>query len=390
MGKPKHKKHLIFVHSIKGGTGKTTAALGLAQYFGGNGPGNVCYIDTDIVGVGTVLLAGEPPMKTENSKPDFTDFVLLNPFDNPEFYKTLFEDSPASLFRDFVRPPDETTHRNFKAVFSSLDEKLMKRAIQATSDMFFSEDVEGKINILLEKLFGDGIDTIILDTSPGMQGLTQIIFTIAKNMDKQGKLSLNENIEVEVIHVCIFTNNFAHLRGLYEFLKNEKDYYFKNKHQPVKFLLVINQVSLGVEFKTVPEPSLYYDEYQLEEIKKNNPKVGEFAVYLKGNIEFYGLDLIHRAFVEYYSLKRKDFLQNCFELYEPQASWYQDIDIIGDNVVIIPEQPEIRRAASNFGWEKGFDTGRFFKLLEAECESGHLGMLGRRVKEKMDLQKEKK
>lgn len=385
MGKSKIIKHLIFVHSVKGGTGKTTAALALAQYFGSNAPGKVCYIDTDIVGVGTVLLTGEPPMKTENSKPDFTDFVLLNPFDNPEFYKTLFEDSPTALFRDFVRPPDETTHRNFNAVFSSLDEKLMKRAIQATSDIFFSEDVEGKINILLEKLFGDGIDTIILDTSPGMQGLTQIIFKIAKNIDKQGKLHFDEKIEVEVIHVYVFTNNFAHLRGLYEFLKNEEAHYFGNKHQPVKFLLVINQVPLGVEFKAVPDPSLNYDKHQLKEINKDNPKVEAFAGYLKGDIESYGLELIYRAFIEYYSLREKDFLRTCFELYDPQASWYKDINNIVDNVVIIPELQEIRRSASNFGWEKGFDIGQFFKLLEAECESGHLGMLGRRVKERMNL-----
>ncbi len=390
MGKSKNKKHLIFVHSIKGGTGKTTVALALAQYFGGNDPRKVCYIDTDIVGVGTVLLAGEQPLKTENSKPDFTDFVLLNPFDNPEFYKTLFEDSPAKLFRGFVRPPDETTHRNFNAVFSSLDEKLMIRAIQATSDMFFSEDVEGKISVLLEKLFGDGIDTIILDTSPGMQGLTQIIFRIAKNMDNKDKLHLDENIEFDLIHVCVLTNNFAHMRGLYEFLYNEKDYYFENKHQTVKFLMVINQVPLGVEFKEVPPPSLDCDIYQLKEIDKDNPKVEAFASFLKGGIESYGLELIYRAFVEYYSLKARDFLRTYFELYDPQASWYKDIHNISDNLVIIPEQSEIRRIASNFGLGNSFDIGQFFKLLETECKSGHLEMLGGRVKEKMNLQKEKK
>lgn len=375
------KKHLIVVHSIKGGSGKTTISLALAQYFGKNAPGKVCYIDTDIAGVGTIVLVGQG----DKHDLSMTDFVLVNPFDNPEFFKTDFEDSDVKLFKQYLYPPDNC--RYFHAIFSSVKQDVIKRALQATSDMFFSEDVEKKIKILLEKLYYDGIDTIIVDTSPGMQGLTQVIFKIAKGMNKKGKMHSDENLEVEVINVCVLTNNFAHIGGLWEFLYNERKYYFEDNHQTAKFLLVMNQVPLGVEFKA-PGPDLYYDEFQLNEIKEDDPKVREFAGYLKGTIESYGLPLIHRAFREYFRLKAKDFLPTYFKLSDPKALEVSNIDKIGDHAVVIPDQPEIRRIASTFGRVKEFEASLFFKLLEKECETGHLGVLGSRVKDIMESKKE--
>ncbi|MCU0287962.1 MAG: ParA family protein [Acidobacteria bacterium] len=303
MVKTKNGKHLIIVHSIKGGSGKTTISLALAQYFGKNDPGKVCYIDTDIAGVGTITLVGE------DNKPgqSLTDFIMVNPFDNPQFFKTDFEDAPASLFKEFVHCPDDSMYRHFNAIFCSEQQKDMKQALQATADMFFSQDVEKKMKVLLEKLYGDGIDTIIIDTSPGMQGLTQVIFKIAKDSITNGlHFSENRQINVNVIHVCVLTNNFAHIGGLWKFLYDERKYFFEEEPKS-KFVLVLNQVPLGVEFQSVPPEGMKYDKYQIDEIKEDASKIEEFAGYLKGTIETYGRPLIYRAFREYFSLKENFF-----------------------------------------------------------------------------------
>lgn len=386
MRKSKKRKRLIVVHSIKGGCGKTTISLALSQYFGKTNPKKVCYIDTDITGIGTISLAGKEAIKPRRTT---TDFVLLNPFDDREFFKTDFEDTHVRYFSDFCHPHDNSFDRHFKAIFSTTDNDVMERAIQATSDMFFAEDVESKIRVLLAKLFIDDIDTIVLDTSPGIQGLTRIILKISKEICQEGKLRLAEDTAIDVIHICLCSNNFVHLIGLWEYLCSEKEFFFGDRTQTGKFLVVLNQVPLGVQFKSVPDSSIYYEKYVLDEIKANDYRVRKFAESLVGKVEEYGLSILHQAFLEYYSIKEKNFLPTFFENYDTNASKIFNIDSISDYVVVVPEQPDIRRMASDFGWEKGFDIKEFFKILKKECDSGHLQMLGKRVQEIVDSKNSK-
>jgi hypothetical protein len=68
----------------------------------------------------------------------------------------------------------------------------------------------------------------------------------------------------------------------------------------------------------------------------------------------------------------------------------KEIDNIGEYVVVIPDQPDIRRIASDFGKVKKFEVRLLFELLEKECETEHLGILSKRVKKIMESKTEKK
>jgi hypothetical protein len=387
MAKKKTKKNLIVVHSIKGGCGKTTISLALAQYFAlPEQKKKICYIDTDLVGVGTNVLAGDVKSKENCS---FTDFVLLNPFDNPKLFKNDFEDNPLDSFSKFVYPPDKESNRYFHAVFSSVKKEITDRAIRATNDLFFAEDVKSKIKVLLEKLFNpgrhkgmDSRDTIILDTTPGLQGITGIILELAKEIREKGLKDIAKD-DLLVIFLVLSTNNFSHLRSLWEYIRGERDIFLENNEHTIPYLLVLNQIPLGVEFTKLPDPSLYIGKDVLQQTTVDVKLLTDFKGCLNMSVmeENTREDKIKDAFRLYYTVKEKNYLMSLFEVYERDLSKLPGADTMGTKIVVIPDHPPLRRIAANFGNFGEFSPKNYFHNLEKEVKEGILKDLGDRVNE---------
>jgi hypothetical protein len=378
----KRKKNLIVVHSIKGGCGKTTISLALAQYFALQEPKKqTCYIDTDLVGVGTNVLAGDGKIKENCS---FTDFVLLNPFDNPKLFKNDFEDNPMDSFSDFVYQPDKESNRYFPAVFSSVKKEITDRAIRATNDLFFAEDVKSKIKVLLEKLFdpenNKGMDTIILDTTPGLQGITGIILELAGEIREKGLKDIAKH-DLHVIFLVLSTNNFSHLRSLWEYIWGERDIFLENNEKTIPYLLVLNQIPLGVEFIKLPDPYIYIRKDVLQQTTVDVKLLTDFKGCL--NMSAMGenalKDRIKDAFKLYYTVKEKNYLISLFEVYEHDLSKLPGADTMGTKTVVIPDHPPLRRIAANFGDFDKFNPKNYFHNLEREVKEGILKNLGDRV-----------
>ena len=383
----KTKKNLIVAHSIKGGCGKTTISLALAQYFALKEPKKrTCYIDTDLVGVGTNVLAGEGKIKENCS---FTDFVLLNPFDNPGFFKNDFEDNPPDSFSAFVYQPDKESNRHFPAVFSSVKKEITDRAIRATNDLFFAEDVKSKIKVLLEKLFdpgsNNGMNTIILDTTPGLQGITGIILELSKEIREKGLKDIAKD-DLRVIFLVLSTNNFSHLRSLWEYIWGERDIFLENNEHTIPYLLVLNQIPLGVEFIKPPDPSVYIGKDVLKQTTVDVKLLTDF----KGCLNMTAMgenaleDRIKDAFKMFYTVKEKNYLLPLFEVYKRDLSKLPGANTMGTKTVIIPDHPPLRRIAAHFGDYDKFNPKSYFNYLEREVREGILKDLCDRVKEIID------
>lgn len=384
MAKKKTKKNLIVVHSIKGGCGKTTISLALAQYFALKEPGNrTCYIDTDLVGVGTNVLLGKGNIKENCS---FTDFVLLNPFDNRNFFKNDFADNPQELFSKFVYPPEKELNRHFHAVFSSVKKQITDRAIRATNDLFFAEDVKSKIKVLLEKLFdpknSKEIDTIVLDTTPGLQGITGIILELAKEIREQGLNDIAID-NLRVIFLVLSTNNFSHLRSLWEYIYGEQDIFLGSSEKTIPYLLVLNQIPLGVQFIKRPNPTININKDELNQISQDDEILTTFSQCLNmGDMEKNAKEAkIYNAFKLYYTVTERNYLRSLFENYHRDAYNIPGIEALGEKMVIVPDSPHLRRISADFGGENRFTPKEFFGLLERAVNDTHLGNLGYRVKE---------
>jgi hypothetical protein len=393
------KKTLVVVHSVKGGCGKTTIAMALAQYFGLTAPGKTCYIDTDLVGVGTAVLAGDEGVEPGRS---ISDFVLLNPFDNPIFFKTVFEDTDQKLFDRFIYDPDAQSGRHFSAVFSSIQKKVVERAIRATNDFFFAEDVKSKIEILLSKLFEKDIDTVILDTTPGLQGITSIILELSEEITKKKYKHPDDGIlyrvqeilyGVQVVYLVLSTINFAHLRGLWEYLYSKKKLFFEDKNRHFNYLLVLNQIPVGAEFIKAPDtdPFQDIDKNELELIKRQDDK--KVKIFSERFLDLSDIkddvkpNISYQAFKQYYTVKEKNYLWSLFSDFSKHMDEMPDIDNIGEKVVIIPDIQVIRRNASDFGGKEKFDRKNYFNRLKTEARQGHIKILGDRIKKIIETAK---
>ena len=360
-------KKLIVVHSIKGGCGKTTISLGLAQYFGNKlDHQSVCYIDTDIVGPGTIALSDETNDINDLS---FSRFVLLNPFDDPEYFKTQFENNPIEKFERFLSSPaSQELCQHFRAVFASSDRRLTEKAISATSDLFFAEDVKFKLEVLIKRLFDNNIDTIILDTTPGEQGITKIVLEIAKSIAHQKK--------AHFVQLMISTLNFAHLKGLLGYLEHALDKEKKNHHE----LLIINQIPLTVELIKAPDLEIAKDE--LDNISPNDDRVKEFQTCLKRSGEGINSDAIFNAFKTYFRIRDKNFFPSRFSVKkELSKKGEKKIKGILKNTLIVPERGQIRHRSTDISDEDCFDKVKFFELLENEAQQGHIKLVGKHIEE---------
>ncbi|MDQ1351105.1 MAG: hypothetical protein QG657_1407 [Acidobacteriota bacterium] len=375
------KKNVIIVHSIKGGCGKTTIALGLAQYLGQVGKETeskkVCYIDLDLIGVGTSYLATEDGQKKINDGYSMSDFVLLNPFDNPDFFETLFDKAPVELFHNYFVEPDPDGKRYFRAIFSSSKKEVMDKAVRSTSDLFFAEDIKSKLKVLLEKLFtpssnNEEIDTVILDTSPGIQGLTTILLELARELSGDNHDGYNQkskmNKDWQFIKIILATNNISHLQGLKDHFKKEKDF---------NTIIIINQIPLGFDFKSVPEVS---DDLGIAEIKKTAVGDDRLEKFKKCLVLDHSIidEKLLEAYKRYFLTRDKNFFPSFFAVNDLSA---EDSAKIGNNVIVIPDHLSLRQNAASFGeGEKFFSPDYFGKLLEM-VNDGHLKNVGEKISE---------
>lgn len=389
------KKNVIIVHSIKGGCGKTTIALGLAQYLGWDGKGTkskkVCYIDLDLIGVGTSYLAAEDGQKKINDGLSMSDFVLLNPFDNPDFFETPFDKAPVELFHKYLVEPDPDGKRYFRAIFSSSKKEVMDKAVRATSDLFFAEDIKSKLKVLLEKLFtpssnNEEIDTVILDTSPGIQGLTTILLELARELSGDNHEGDNQkskmNKDWQFIKIILATNNISHLQGLKDHFKKEKDF---------KTIIIINQIPLGVYFKSVPEVSEDLGIADIEKIAVGDDRLEEFKkclvldysitdeeslkVYNEKLLKVYNGKLLE-AFKRYLLTRDKNFFPAFFADNDFSA---EDREKIGAKVLVIPDHLGLRQNAASFGESKKFSSPDYFEILIEMVNDGHLKNVGEKI-----------
>ncbi|MCP4353608.1 MAG: P-loop NTPase [Desulfobacterales bacterium] len=360
MSKNDNRKILIVVHSIKGGCGKTTVSMALAQNFGlSMGSERVCYIDTDIVGVGASELAATEII---GQKRTITDYLLLNPFDDPLYFKTDIWDAKPGLFHKFICL--DPGIREFNAIFSSVDKAAMERATRLSNDLFFAEEIKNKIKVLFAKLFDSSKeknyhDILIVDTTPGFQGITSIVLELAEEIDKdKGIISPNGSklFNVQVIHLIISTNNFTHLRSLEDYLAERL-----NKNEKFNYLVVLNQIPIGLELLHPPEEYIPKDE--LNNISESDPRITDFAnmTEYKGNNQY--RKKIFQAFKQYYTVKQKNFLSALFE--------NSSIKNLDERVFIIPDLPSLRSIAAVFDIGK-LDKGKFFSQLKDQADKGHI------------------
>ncbi len=389
---PKRKKKLIIVHSIKGGCGKTTTSLALAQYFGKvDDSRKVCYIDADIVGPGTQTLSMMEAAETD-TKLSFTDYVLLNPFDNPDFFNYPFEDNDQKKFDRFIYPSAnpsaaDGTERLFNAIFSSVNNKIVEKAVRATSDIFFAEDIKAKLKVLLSKLFGRGTDTIIIDTTPGMQGITKIILEIAAEIrNAKGKKSgsknecrdkfLHQAECVDVIHILVSTNNYSHLNSLLQYLHDNRADYSEKEH--FKYLILLNQLPIGYELtqplKSNPTPMEMRESRSLKDYIQDLPEdiSKEVEVAIK-----HSLDL-------YLKVRDKNFLHSLMDDYKGALSDFPEIKHIGEETVAIPDMAGFRRKTAHFDVNFKFRVTDYFSILSKQVDGGFFEELGKRVEALMN------
>ena len=346
------KKRIILVHSIKGGCGKTTISLALARYFQKE-YANTCYIDADIVGYGTSKMFNSTD---PSGKKTFTDYLLLNPFENKDFFKLDFLDSVNKLVDEFIVIND-----GLKIIYSSIDNNKSEKAIRLTNDLFMMEEIKYKLSILLIALFSQQtIDTIVIDTTPGNQGLTAIIKGLITDLNEfQEKYStpikeILGDLKLETIDLFISTNNFAHI----ESLKNEE---FKSDNTQV----VLNQIPLGYDFSEIPNSEKILKDF--DEIEKvfealNPEGIKSFKKCLKdpGNDD----TKITEAYKKYCIITSDSYRS---ELIPNKAI----------EMHLIPEIKSLRNDSADFiiGENNFFDKKNYFLTIDNELKIGFLKLL---------------
>lgn len=376
-----NNKKLIVVNSVKGGCGKTTLAMVLAQHFGASKPDSVCYIDADIVGIGTNALADNNYQYEQT----MTAYVQLNPFENPDYFKTDLWDTPQHKFYEFIS--ERSGARQFNAIFTSTKKEKIDKAISSTNDLFFFDEIKEKFKILLAKLFGllpetgsNAYDIIIIDTSPGKQGLTNIILKLMEELEKEGLGRPFEKKKIiTVVNLFVSTNNFAHMRSLAEYDWDS----ISNKEN---LLIVLNQIPLGIELTGEPEQK----NISLDELDKitdtEDSRVKEFIKLCKlpdknqERSEIYKKTLLD-AFKNYHRVRQPSYLTDYIDDInkDKKNSSLSKNDWLKGKFVIVPEVLSLKQMASEFGRNNYFDSERYFEELKERAVSFPFTELTKRI-----------
>ncbi len=356
------KRKIILVHSIKGGCGKTTISLALSKYFSKKKE-KTCYLDADIVGYGTSKIF----KNGQNSKKTFTDYLLVNPFGNKEFFITDLKDAKKELFLEYIISEDVISEDALKIIVASTEKLISEKAVRVTNDLFMQEEIKYKLHVLFSKLFLEmGVKTLIIDTTPGDQGLTAIIKEAISELNDPDTESpsffkeLFGDDKLETLNLYIATNHFAHIESLKREEFNEE-----------KTQVVLNQIPIGFDFNKIPiMDELIQDLDTIDkEFGSSSPK---------------GIDAFRKC-IEENNETDSEAIRIAYRKYCIVMNNYYKSELISNSKIvlnIIPEVSSLRNhSADFFHGAKDFDKKDLFNTLDHEMENGHLKLLCEAVTE---------
>ena len=173
---------LIAVVNMKGGVGKSSTIVGLAEALGQSGP--VLVIDADTQATASYCLAGNSILKKlhDQKPPKTLDQFLRRRFINKDTSARLSEYIEASVSQTTTQGSSE--HPTVSLVASSTTLRLSEREVlrSLTLEKNSLVEIEGKITDVLKSELGqlsNDYAYVLIDCAPGISPLTTAAIAIA-------------------------------------------------------------------------------------------------------------------------------------------------------------------------------------------------------------------
>lgn len=203
------KVKFITYHSQKGGVGKSSFSFYTALKLFLKGE-NVFLIDFDLTGTSLLDLKS----KINSSKRNLNDFILKNPFYSEninifDFFSTLKEPYLNTIKTTGNKTSPDINTLNIIAGSSNID------AIKIMNNFLYRENQTHYIRHKLEELINEIINThlknkdnsdislsIIIDTPPGLVGVSELCFNMFNGKNKYKHKELNTGYDTLQIFIC--------------------------------------------------------------------------------------------------------------------------------------------------------------------------------------------
>ena len=170
------KIEVVSIHSQKGGVGKTSVALAKAAWSAFKDSRKTLIIDGDVTGTSLVDLF------SLKDKPHYLNALLLA---DPRIFKQ-YRKNPDEVVTNYCSPVDGCDNIFFIPSSPILDDiKVIVSLISQEDKLHF---FKSRMKCILE-ILGDRFETIIIDTPPGIYGMSKAIFDLEINDEKYEKQS---------------------------------------------------------------------------------------------------------------------------------------------------------------------------------------------------------
>jgi hypothetical protein len=186
------------IHSQKGGVGKTSVAIAIAGWESILNKKKVLIIDADLTGTSITDIF---KFNKENSKKLFINELLLS--DPQEFvkYTDLSKNNPIKKFCHQIIDEEELSIENLFFMPSSPEFDDIKQIISLISQEDYLHFFKIRIEDIIAKCFREKFDVIIIDSSPGIFGLSQTIFYLCLEQIKYSGLKKNQDEPPRLSHL---------------------------------------------------------------------------------------------------------------------------------------------------------------------------------------------
>jgi len=213
--KQRTEVEIYTIHSQKGGVGKTSIALAKAGWAGLEESKKTLIVDGDMTGTSLIDI-----FKKDKSNPRYLNDLLLS---DPMVFKQ-YKKEPLKVETDFCIPDDE--HKNIFFLPSSSileDTKVIVSLISQEDRLHF---FQSRMQDILELLVQNKYETLIIDTPPGLYGLSKAMWEMTLNETEKYKYK-KQTIFVTSSDSSDYSALFPTLSKIYlDINKEEREEYF--------------------------------------------------------------------------------------------------------------------------------------------------------------------
>lgn len=232
------KKYIHAIHSVKGGSGKSSFSFALATKLSSK---NVLLIDLDIRGTSlkSCFAKGDnniPIYIEDKENKTFNDLIEASYIDWDDYvYKCTYQ----KKFEEVIVDENNglTQKNNIDILFSSLDyndkRKYLYNSDGNNTQKISVERFNDRFKVIVNNLKNDSYkeyEHIIFDMSPSSDEYTESMIETFKSLDES----------MEFIHYIIVTDDSAHMKATEEYLKDLTNGSIRHM-QNEKIVVVFNQ-----------------------------------------------------------------------------------------------------------------------------------------------------